>query len=934
MLKTWGGAISAADVVGRDVELAAVAAFLDDVPSGLCGVLLEGEAGIGKTTIWGVAAGWAADRSHTVLTCRPAESEAALSFAALGDLLDGVLDQVLPLLPLPQRRALAVALLMEDPAGRPAEQRAVSVAFLAAIRHLCASGPVVLAIDDLQWLDVSSAATVEFAMRRLSHEPVGLLASVRDHNGDGTAPTGLGVPAGRLRRLRIGPLAFGAFQSAVHAAVGSGLSRQTIRRLFDAAGGNPFYGLELAQALQRVDGEPSPDEPLPVPADLHGVLTARLAALPDDARDALLAAACLQSPTVSMLEKAAGPSAPVALQAAASQGVVDVAGDRVRFSHPLFASAIYSGAPPDLRRTMHRRLGEIAPTVEERARHLALSAEEPDDYVAGALDKAAQAAAARGAPGAAAELAELAVMLTPTGQLEASWRRRARVGRYLFRAGDTARARRYLEALVDEMPAGHDRALALLFLAAVLTFAEGRAGGIKILEKALDDASDDPVLQARIHLEIAGRHQNDLAKSAMHTEAGLALARQVGHPALIGAAMMEKVNCDFWLGRGLDIKLAERAIELERAARPARVQDGAAISVATRLQQADRFDEARGMFDETLQTARDKGDESSLPSLLAHIAELECWAGNWALAERCATESWQAADQVEHRAWRTEQLYVRALIDAHLGRVESARAAAAEGLSVAAAAQDSWIAIPLYGVLGLIELSTRDLAAAETTLSKAVDICDVIGLVEPATFRFHANHIEAVIGLGDLPRAEELLSVLEARGRATGHLWTLATAARCRGLLLAARGDTAGAEHALDEALRHHQQLAMPFELGRTLLVMGQVQRRAKRKRFARDYLERALGIFESLPAPLWSDRARSELSRLGLRPPAPLTLTATEERVALLAASGHTNHQVAQALFLSTRTVEANLARVYRKLGISSRAELGAVMAAKHGSA
>ena len=173
-----------------------------------------------------------------------------------------------------------------------------------------------------------------------------------------------------------------------------------------------------------------------------------------------------------------------------------------------------------------------------------------------------------------------------------------------------------------------------------------------------------------------------------------------------------------------------------------------------------------------------------------------------------------------------------------------------------------------------------------------------------------------MIGLGDLDRAEGLVERVEGWGHATGRAWTLATAARCRALLLAARGDTDGAVQALEKALGHHQHLAMPFELGRTLLVMGQVQRRAKRKRAARQHLQRALEIFESLPAPLWAERARSELSRIGLRPPAPLALTATEERVADLAASGHTNREVAQALFLSPRTVEANLARVYRKLG------------------
>jgi predicted ATPase len=196
------GPVSGVGVVGRDREMAAVAAFLDRVPSRPCGLLLEGAAGIGKTTVWSACAAWAAGRSYTVLSCRPAEAEAALSFAALGDLLEGVLDQALPQLPSPQRRALQVALLMEDPGGSPPEQRAISIAFLAVIRHLAGSRPVVLAIDDLQWLDVPSARTVEFALRRLSHEQAGLLAAARDQGDQHPASAArTGLPADRLTRL-------------------------------------------------------------------------------------------------------------------------------------------------------------------------------------------------------------------------------------------------------------------------------------------------------------------------------------------------------------------------------------------------------------------------------------------------------------------------------------------------------------------------------------------------------------------------------------------------------------------------------------------------------------------------------------------------------------------------------------------------------------
>ena len=916
------------EVVGRDHELATVTAFLDALASGPSGLLLEGEAGIGKTTVWEAGVAGAAARSYIILQARPAESEATLSFAALGDLMDGVLVRVLPQLPPPQRRALEVALLMEDPAGSPPEQRAVCLAFLNVIRLLSASGPVVVAIDDLQWTDRPSAAALEFALRRLGSEPVGLLASVRiQADGHAMSAAGAGLSAGRLTRVQVGPLTMTAFEAAMRASAGAGLSRLTIRRLFGASGGNPFHGLELARALGRAGGEPAPGEPLPVPADLRGVVSARLAALPDGVQGVLLAASCLRSPTTTLLEQADGPVAGSALQDSRLEGVVELDGAQVRFTHPLLASAIYSGALPAQRREAHRRLATIAPSVEERARHLALAAEGPDEEAAAALSQAARAAGVRGAPAAAAELAELAAALTPPDQALARWRRRVDAGAYLFRAGDTSRARHDLEALAEEMPPGPDRAEALLVLAMILLHDAGDPMAVQVLEEALEDASADQMLQARVHISIARTCGDDLLRCASHAEAGLALAQQGDDPGLTSEALAQKMYADFMVGRGLDLELADRAMELEEKCRPPQVEERAALMIGRCLVHADRFDEARCLLEQMVQAAREEGDDSSLPLLLAYLADLECWAGNWRAAERHAVDSWEACEQVGHRAWRTAAFYARALVDAHLGRIDAARAGAGEGLSLAAATGDIWMLMLLRGVLGFAELSAGNLQAAEASLDSAADVASRVGLAEPAAWRFHANHAEAVIGLGDLHRGERLVERLERWGHTTGGAWTLATAARCRALLLAARGDTQDAIRALEEAIGHHQHLAMPFELGRTLLIMGQTQRRAKRKLVARQHLERALGIFESLPAPLWADRTRSELSRIGLRPPAPLALTATEERVAVLAASGHTNRQVAQALFLSPRTVEANLARVYRKLGVSSRAELGAAM-------
>jgi DNA-binding CsgD family transcriptional regulator len=915
-------------VFGRGRELGAVAAFLDGLPSGPSGLVLEGEAGIGKTTVWTAGVADAATRSYQVLSSRPAESEATLSFAALGDLMDGILERVLAELPPPQQNALQVALLLKDPGGSPPEPRAVCAAFLRVIRRLADQSPVVIAIDDLQWLDGPSATALDYALRRLGREPVGLLTSARvGFGGHATPLAGGGLAAGRVRHLRIGPLASADFEAAIWAAAGSRLSRLAVRRLFEASGGNLFYGFELARALGRMEAEPLPGEPLPVPAGLQGVLSARIAALPADVQDVLLAASCLQAPTAAVLERANGPLAWPAVQSAAAEGVVEVEGSRVRFTHPLFASAIYSGAAPWRRREAHRKLSLVAPTAEEQARHRALSVEGPDEDSAAALAGAAHAATARGAPGAAAELAELAVARTPVELASARRRRRLAAAEYLFRAGDTTRARHGLEAVAQDMPSGRERAEALLMLARVLLHDAGDPVAVRVLEEALAEASGDRILQARINISLARTCGVDLRYCARHATAGLVLAQQAGDQALIRQARAEKLYAEFMLGGDVRLEPDDKVIGGNPEGEPSAVEERASAILGLCLVRADRFDQARRLLERALQAAQDEGDESSLPILLAYLADLECWAGNWQAADRYAAQSREVGEQVQHRVWRAATFYARALIDAHLGCIDAARAEAADGLSVATAGGDDWAVMMLHAALGFAELSAGNLNAAEASLSSAAGLADRIGLAEPAAWRFHANHIEALISLGDIERAEELLRWLEGRGRATGRRWTLATAARCRGLLLAARGDTQGALQALGEAVRHHQHLAMPFELGRTLLITGQLQRRAKRKALARQHLQQALGIFESLPAPTWAARARSELSRIGLRPPAPLELTATEERIAALAASGHTNRQVAAALFLSPRTVEANLARAYRKLGVSSRAELGAAM-------
>jgi DNA-binding CsgD family transcriptional regulator len=235
--------------------------------------------------------------------------------------------------------------------------------------------------------------------------------------------------------------------------------------------------------------------------------------------------------------------------------------------------------------------------------------------------------------------------------------------------------------------------------------------------------------------------------------------------------------------------------------------------------------------------------------------------------------------------------------------------------------------------LGFLDLSVGDFAAAHARLGALAGSMVAMGAGEPGCVRFIADEAEAAVGLGDIETATSVTDYLEGRGRTLDRPWALATGARCRALVEAACGRFEESEAALQRGLKAHDRLGMPFELGRTLLVAGTVQRRGKHKRKSRESLERAIAIFEDLGASLWLEKARSELGRVGVRTRTSLELTPTEERVAELVVAGHTNREVADRLYVSVRTVESNLTRTYRKLNVRSRTELAARVPAKRSS-
>jgi DNA-binding CsgD family transcriptional regulator len=337
---------------------------------------------------------------------------------------------------------------------------------------------------------------------------------------------------------------------------------------------------------------------------------------------------------------------------------------------------------------------------------------------------------------------------------------------------------------------------------------------------------------------------------------------------------------------------------------------------------AGELDEARGIYLHQLEQARQRGDDHRREYLTWCLARVEVRAGNLGRAALYAEESdLEAAGQ---EGLTCETLGARAEAAALLGRVEVARRAAEQGLAIAERRGLGLAALRNRAVLGFLELSLGSAAEAHRWLGPAVAAMRAMGLGEPAYVPLVPDEVEALVALRKLEQAAALVDLLEERGSALDRPWALAAAARSRALLRAARGEQAAALEALQPALRAHDRMAQPFELGRTLLVKGTVERRARKWGPARASLTGALTRFERLGAALWAGRARAELRRVGGRAPAR-QLTPTERKVAELVSTGRTNQEVADALFMSVRTVEANLSRIYHKLGIRSRTEVHA---------
>jgi len=716
-------------------------------------------------------------------------------------------------------------------------------------------------------------------------------------------------------RLALGPLSLGAVRRLLQERLDATFARPILRRIYDQSGGNPFFALELARALWSRGEVLSPADELPVPRELERLLAERLERLPSETQEALAAVAALAEPTLDLVQEEL-------LEPAFADGVLALERGRIRFAHPLLATVAYQRLVPRARRVLHRRLGELVRDPEQRARHLARGADGVDAAVAATLDAAAARAQARGAPETAAELAEHAIRLTPAEHRHETALRRVKAAEYEMLAGDDRRARALLEEALADDRAGPARARVLQGLAMIEENADVERG-IAILREALEHSRGDDALQAELNAQLALMLHNVPREAEPFARSAVEVAERVGDPVLLAAALCSLATIEFRLGRGLRPDLCDRALELDGQCEAMPITSRPVTWLGAAIKRAGDIDRSRALLERARRIGYDRGD-CTVAGPLYLSCDLELMADKWQRGLELVDEVSALAAQSERPTDMVAALCAAAHLHAHLGDEAETRRCAAEARRLSD--ERAWAANTLRvtsAALSLLDLSLDRPAAAFEEARRAMSAERERGVEEPAILLSFPYEIEAAIALGETDEAEELLDWIEERALRLDREWALACAARCRGLLAAARGDEAGAAAAFERALQEHERVQYRrFELGRTLLAQGETLRRFKKRRAAREAIEAARDLFDELGARLWSVKAGRELARVAGRRRTE-GLTETERRVAALVASGKSNKEVASELFVTVHTVESNLTRIYEKLGVRSRTEL-----------
>ena len=905
----------------RAADFRVVEDFLRRASAQPASLLIEGEPGIGKTTLWLQVIERAAAQGYRVLSAQGSPVAVSYAYAVVTDLLAAAVDaETLTSLPTAQRAAVERVLLGES-TGPATDERTVAAAFLAIVERIESQGPPVLvAVDDAQWLDASSQAVISHAGRRMSGR-TGLLVTVRSGESEpvDAADWLQFFSPEALVRIRMSPLSLGGVHALISARLGRSLPRPALTRIYEISGGNPFFALELARAV----GPDTPQLAQRLPATLAALVAQHIGAHDDETGAMLLAAACTAAPTVELIGRATTATAQrVAelLKPLEANGIVAFNGDRLRFIHPIYATGVYSGATAPRRRAMHRALAEIVDQPEAKARHLALAATTSDASTQAALDAAARVVSAQGAPAVAGELVDLAIALggdTPT--------RRLRAAELHFRAGSFVATRRHLEVALAELRPGVLRCVALLLLGAVEGYDGDLRAAVNALTEAVDAAGDNAALRvqglvmASPGFGLIGRRDESLncARRAIID------ADALGDAGLRSQARAIWVNCSFIYGHGVDRQALTAALELEQPETAAGITFQASAVDAIITAWSGDLHGGRDKMRGVLQRAIERGTEVDIIWAVNHAVMIEVWLGRYDDAAAMAADAVQRAEQLGGSGHTLATGHgSAAAVAAHAGRVDDARAAATAAMDLAHATGGEFLTIAPRTALGLLEVSLGNHAAAVDILAPLLDGFDPAHGTEIMAGGWIPDAVEALTVLGRVEEATALIEALEYNGSRHDRLWMLAMGARGRAHLLAAEGNLAAAEQAAEQALSHHERLPMPFETARTQLLLGSLQRRRRRNQTAARNLQDAEASFQRLGAPLWAQRARTESDRLSTSHRAG-ELTATELCIAERAAEGLSNKEIAAALSVSVKAVETHLGRVYHKLQIGSRAGL-----------
>ena len=910
-------------LIGRDRERQAIDRLLAEARAGRGGTLIvTGEAGIGKTALLEDAAGRASDLRQ--LEARPLEAERELPYAALGDLVRPLGETAIAGLPAPQAEALRAALALGPPA--PAARYGVASAVLQLLALEASTQPLLLVLDDAQWLDDESAEALDFALHRLGDAPVAVLAGARtaegraiDLPGAVTLPLS-GIETGdavELLRRR---------SPALDEDVGRTLAARTA--------GNPLALREAAASLapEQLSGA----QPLPkttyVGTELERYFARAAESLPEDTRRALLVAAVDDSRDAGVVEAALARIEldPRALEPAETAGIVHRRRGALDFDHPLERSALLQAAgEPDLRQAH----AALAHALEDRpggglrlALHLAAAAPAPDEGVAARLEQEALSARAQAGPRAALLVYEHAARLTPDAPLRA--RRLLESARDAVAAGLFDRAGQLLDEVLEQ--SGTDEGLRsevqLLRGRGALAAGDPQRARVLLTAEADRVADRDPAAAATLLLESAAAQMATGDTEGLIADASRArlLATESGAPTRIVAELVlgegllaAGRSAEGWplIDAGLPM-LRDPALWLEL---PELV--GMAGQAAMWI---ERFDVARGLLAPMADAARRAGAVRALIYPLAALSHVDHRTGPWAQARAEATEAVELAREAGPGPLLAFSLVALARIEATTGAADESAARLEEALELARMLGLGAIEQHAMAARGLLELGRQRYSDAAAVLD-ALRLRDEREFrVGPGVLMWHADLAEALIRDGRPAEAEGVVTDLEARAEPGFGSWARAAAARCRGLL----ADDADVDDRFREALRLHDDgPLMPFERARTELCFGERLRRAGRRRDSRVPLRSALAELQRLGAGPWAERAAGELRASGERlrrsAESEAELTPQELQVATVVAGGASNNEAAAALFVSPKTIEFHLSRIYRKLGLRSRTQL-----------